>query len=134
MKRRNFIKTSLLGSSVFFIPNVVMALDQKSMQAAKSHSVDQKFFTIPDFEDFKHNLDGTIFYNTKIGFLDHNNQPVFLPETFYITNNTLGYGTPTLYYDQTNHYVFVSELYKDYKMNGHIFVYNHKIGFEKNTI
>lgn len=128
MNRRRFIKSTLLGASAFFIPNAVLAFDEKS-KIDKRLDARSTFFTQPNLRDYKFNSDGTAFFQTKVGFRLSEAQTVFLPKEFRITHEQNGYGAPAFYSSGKKQYVFVSELFADSKMNGWIYEFDEGQGF-----
>ena len=135
MNRRKFIQSTLLGTATFFIPNAVLAFGKNHINAENLTDAAKKtLFTQPDLKDYKFNTDGTAFFKTQVGFTDQNSKQVFLPGDFRITQDQNGFGTPTLFFDGKDHYIFVNELFLGYKMNGWVYKYNRREGFTAQQI
>lgn len=132
MHRKQFLQTSLLATGAYFLPNVVLAFDKPKQ--AKDLIPERMLVAKPDFADYKYNTDGEVFIHTQLSFYDQDRQLIVLPDKHYITHQADGYGCPTLYFDGKDYYVFVTTLFKSYLMNGLVYKYNSRNGFEKQTI
>lgn len=134
MNRKKFLHTSLLATGAYFLPNVVLALDKPNKKKIADLLPERMLVAQPDYSDYKYNSDGEVFIHTQLSFYDEQKQLVHLPERHYLTQDGNGYGCPTLYYDGTNYFVFVTTLFKSYKMDGFVYKYNRSEGFAKQKI
>jgi hypothetical protein len=134
MKRKQFLQTSLLATGAYFLPNVVLALDKPNRNKSSDLIPERMLVALPNKSDYKFNTDGEVFINTQLSFIDADKQLIPLPDSHYITHLADGYGSPTLYYDGKNNFIFVTTLFKSYKMDGLVYKYNRQDGFEKQSI
>ena len=115
MKRKHFIKNSLLAAGTVFLPNALWALGKDFNDKIATSN---KFVSKPNLKRFKVAENGTKFFETELGILNAENT-LKLNRKYFISENIQGISTPTLLQtDQNESWVFIPELYQDKKHNG----------------
>jgi hypothetical protein len=115
MKRKSFIKKSILASGAFLLPNTIWASKETLNITAKGKS---QFIGAPNLNKYKISGRGIQFFETELS-ISKLDQTLNLHRKFFISENTKGIGTPALLETQDrSNFIFIPELYKDDKYNG----------------
>ncbi|QQT25058.1 hypothetical protein [Sphingobacterium spiritivorum] len=117
MNRKKFIKNSLLASGSILLPNSILAF---GTEMQKANNTSYRFLSVPNPNRFKLANNGTKFFESSLSIMG-NRLKLDLGRKYFVSENTNGFATPCLLQMQdTEHWAFVPELYKDQKVNGFI--------------